>query len=247
MYRLFQDNPQAVLRGLARVLRRLHARAATADAAPAPRARADRHRAAPAPAPRRRTGAAPRRAAGNGTRPVVLDGETPQPLRGAAARIVANMEASLEVPTATSVRSVPGQAARGQPPDPQQPPRARTRGGKVSFTHLIGYAVLRALRAVPHMNSSFGVVDGKPSVVRHEHVNLGLAIDLAEGRRHAHAARPEHQAAPTRSTSPRSTPRTKTSIRKARDEQAHASTTSRARPSRSPTRARSARCTRCRA
>ena len=38
--------------------------------------------------------------------------------------------------------------------------------------------MLRALRAVPAMNSSFGVVDGKPSVVRHEHVNLGLAIDL---------------------------------------------------------------------
>ena len=43
------------------------------------------------------------------------------------------------------------------------------------------------------MNSSFGVVDGKPVVVRHEHVNLGLAIDVAEARRHAHAARAERQ------------------------------------------------------
>src|SRR4029079_15306166 len=54
---------------------------------------------------------------------------------------------------------------------------ARTRGGKVSFTHLIGYAVVRALQKSPHMNASYGVTGGKPSVVRHEHVNLGLAID----------------------------------------------------------------------
>src|SRR6185437_1564113 len=45
-------------------------------------------------------------------------------------------------------------------------------------THIIGFAVLRALTKVPAMNSSFGVVDGAPTVVRHEHVNLGLAIDL---------------------------------------------------------------------
>src|SRR4029077_5236338 len=55
---------------------------------------------------------------------------------------------------------------------------ARTRGGKVSFTHIIGFAVLRALHKVPAVNSGYGVIDGQPSVVRHEHVNLGLAIDV---------------------------------------------------------------------
>ncbi|GIU86785.1 MAG: hypothetical protein KatS3mg009_1300 [Acidimicrobiia bacterium] len=108
---------------------------------------------------------------------MVLDGEEPQPLRGAAARIVANMEASLAVPTATSVRTVPAKLLEVNRQILNNH-LARTRGGKVSFTHLIGYAVVRALEAVPNMNSSYGEVDGTPSVVRHRHVNLGIAIDL---------------------------------------------------------------------
>ena len=43
---------------------------------------------------------------------------------------------------------------------------ARGRGGKVSFTHLIGYAMVRALAAHPEMNNSFAEVDGKPALVR---------------------------------------------------------------------------------
>ena len=54
----------------------------------------------------------------------------------------------------------------------------RTRGGKISFTHLIGFAVVRALADFPVMNRHFAEVDGKPTVVAPEHVNLGLAIDL---------------------------------------------------------------------
>ncbi|HEX8098971.1 MAG TPA: 2-oxo acid dehydrogenase subunit E2, partial [Actinomycetota bacterium] len=50
--------------------------------------------------------------------------------------------------------------------------------GKVSFTHLIGYAILRALEAIPVMKSSFAEVDGQPHVVRPEGVNLGLAVDV---------------------------------------------------------------------
>src|SRR5581483_5446207 len=108
--------------------------------------------------------------------PIVLDGDAPQPLRGAAARIVDNMEASLGVPTATSVRAVPAKLLEVNRQILNNH-LSRTRGGKVSFTHIIGYAVVRALRAVPAMNSSFGIVDGAPTVVRHQHVNLGLAID----------------------------------------------------------------------
>ena len=50
--------------------------------------------------------------------------------------------------------------------------------GKVSFTHLIAYAVLRALADFPALNSAFATEDGKPVVVRHQHVNLGLAVDV---------------------------------------------------------------------
>ena len=52
------------------------------------------------------------------------------------------------------------------------------------------------------MNSAFGVVDGKPDVVRHEHVNLGLAVDVEKSDGSRTLARAEHQATPTRSTSP---------------------------------------------
>ncbi len=101
------------------------------------------------------------------------------PIRGAAARIVTNMEASLGVPTATSFRSVPAKllevnrrVINGY--------LGRTRGGKVSFTHLIGFAVVRAIHdTVPVMNSTYVEdADGKPRVVHHEHVNLGIAVDV---------------------------------------------------------------------
>jgi len=107
-------------------------------------------------------------------------GDVAVPLRGAASRIVANMEASLAVPTATSVRVVPARLleVNRQILNNQL---ARTTGAKVSFTHLIGYAVVKALGEVPALNATYvDEVDGKkgPGVVRHDHVGLGLAVDV---------------------------------------------------------------------
>jgi 2-oxoglutarate dehydrogenase E1 component len=106
--------------------------------------------------------------------------ETATPLRGAAGRIVANMEASLGVPTATSVRAVPAKLLEVNRTIVNNQ-LFRTTGGKVSFTHLIGYAVVKGLVAVPAMNAAFvDDVDGKgtPGVIRHRHVGLGLAVDV---------------------------------------------------------------------
>ena len=106
--------------------------------------------------------------------------DKPVPLRGAAARIVANMEASLGVPTATSVRQVPAKLLEVNRKILNNH-LARTRGGKASFTHLIGFAVVKALQTLPVMNSSFVPdIDGKgtPGVIRHRHVGLGLAVDV---------------------------------------------------------------------
>ena len=101
-----------------------------------------------------------------------------QVLRGAQARIVQNMEASLGVPTATSFRVVPARLLEVNRKILNNH-LSRTRGGKVSFTHLIGYAIVQALKDVSVLNSSFlAGADGKPSVVRHEHVGLGLAVDV---------------------------------------------------------------------
>jgi len=98
------------------------------------------------------------------------------PLRGPAARVVANMESSLSVPTATSVRAVPAKLLIDNRIVVNNY-LARSRGGKVSFTHLIGWAVVRALKAMPQMNYGFVEVDGKPALHQPEHINLGLAID----------------------------------------------------------------------
>ncbi len=102
------------------------------------------------------------------------------PLRGAAGRIVANMEASLGVPTATSVRVVPAKLLEVNRTVINDQ-LFRTTGGKVSFTHLIGYAVVKSLIAVPNMNAAFVAdADGKgtPGVLKHTHVGLGLAVDV---------------------------------------------------------------------
>jgi len=102
-----------------------------------------------------------------------------QKLRGPAARVVTNMESSLEVPTATSVRAVPAKLMVDNRIVVNNH-LARGRGGKVSFTHLIGFALVEAVREMPAMNSSYTLVDGKPGVLAPAHVNLGLAIDLAK-------------------------------------------------------------------
>ncbi|MEV0071490.1 MULTISPECIES: multifunctional oxoglutarate decarboxylase/oxoglutarate dehydrogenase thiamine pyrophosphate-binding subunit/dihydrolipoyllysine-residue succinyltransferase subunit [unclassified Amycolatopsis] len=102
--------------------------------------------------------------------------ETKQ-LRGAAAAIAKNMDASLTVPTATSVRAVPAKLMADNRIVINNHLN-RTRGGKISFTHLIGYAMVRALKDFPNMNRHYQLIDGKPFSVTPEHVNFGLAIDM---------------------------------------------------------------------
>ena len=108
-----------------------------------------------------------------------LSQDNVQPLRGAAARTVTNMEASLSVPTATSVRVVPAKLLIDNRVVINNHLR-RSRGGKVSFTHLIGYALIKALELMPQMNTGFGQKDGKPALITPSHINLGLAIDMAK-------------------------------------------------------------------
>ena len=114
------------------------------------------------------------------------NGETPAsaspggggvPLRGAAARVAQNMEASLAVPTATSVRFVPAKLLEENRRVVNRFLEG-SRGGKVSFTHLIGWAVVTALGAVPAMKRSYVLAADAPAVATAEAVNLGLAVDV---------------------------------------------------------------------
>ena len=168
---------------------------ATAASSPAPAPTA----AAPAAAPASSPGTAPAAAPTAGRAPAPAgpsaapaasrpsadagssgeDGPAGDQIRGVGARIVANMELSLGVPTATSFREVPAKLLEvnrriinGY--------LGRTRGGKVSFTHLIGYAVVRAIADhVPVMNNTYVEgPQGEPRLVRNAHVGLGLAVDI---------------------------------------------------------------------
>src|SRR3984957_10985484 len=100
-----------------------------------------------------------------------------QVLRGAAAAVVKNMSASLDVPTATSVRAIPAKLMIDNRIVINNHLK-RTRGGKISFTHVLGYAIVQATKKFPNMNRHFAEVDGNPNVVTPAHTNLGLAIDL---------------------------------------------------------------------
>ncbi|AQA04124.1 alpha-ketoglutarate decarboxylase [Mycobacterium sp. MS1601] len=104
-------------------------------------------------------------------------GDETQVLRGAAAAVVKNMNVSLEVPTATSVRAIPAKAMIDNRVVINNHLK-RTRGGKISFTHLLGYAIVQGVKKFPNMNRHFAEIDGKPNAVTPAHTNLGLAIDL---------------------------------------------------------------------
>jgi multifunctional 2-oxoglutarate metabolism enzyme len=131
--------------------------------------------AAPAPAPAAPPPAAPRPAA---AAPAPTAGnQKATPLRGAASKIAQNMEASLSVPTATSLRNIPVKLL-------EENRRvinhhlSLTGQSKASFTHVIAWAMVKASGTFPHMNSTFASIDGQPTRIDREDVNLGIAIDV---------------------------------------------------------------------
>ncbi len=105
-------------------------------------------------------------------------------LKGMAKTLAANMDSSLSIPTATSVRAIPAKLLIDNRIVINSH-LGRTRGGKVSFTHIIGYAIIRALKEFPSQNVFYDIVDDKPVVVAPANINFGLAIDIpkADGSR----------------------------------------------------------------
>lgn len=98
-------------------------------------------------------------------------------IAGSSARILENMENSLSIPVATSQRSIPvklleenRQLINGY--------LKKKNAGKISFTHIIGWAIIKSLQKIPAMNNAFSEVDGRPLLVKRKHINLGLAIDV---------------------------------------------------------------------
>ncbi|HEX8495063.1 MAG TPA: multifunctional oxoglutarate decarboxylase/oxoglutarate dehydrogenase thiamine pyrophosphate-binding subunit/dihydrolipoyllysine-residue succinyltransferase subunit [Pyrinomonadaceae bacterium] len=102
-----------------------------------------------------------------------------QPIRGAALKIVENMEASLSVPTATSQRRIPVKLLDENRRIINKYLQESGRG-KASYTHLIAWAIIRALEEFPQLNDGFAEQDGAPVRLRRESVNLGVAVDLTK-------------------------------------------------------------------
>jgi multifunctional 2-oxoglutarate metabolism enzyme len=95
-----------------------------------------------------------------------------QPMRGSAAALARYMEESRAIPTATSFRTLAVTTLDGR----RRELKAADR--KVSFTHLIAYAIARAAEDMPVMSHHFAEIDGKPHRVEDGQVNLGLAVDV---------------------------------------------------------------------
>jgi len=108
------------------------------------------------------------------------DKEELQAIVGVANKIAVNMDLSLTVPTATSQRSVPVKVIDENRHFINQ---HQTLHGlsKVSYTHLIGWAIVQALKKTPALNNAYALVDGKPHRVVRPEINLGIAVDV-EGK-----------------------------------------------------------------
>jgi multifunctional 2-oxoglutarate metabolism enzyme len=109
-------------------------------------------------------------------RPAVEEGGL-EPLRGAAARIVENMQASLAVPVATSQRTIAVKVADENRTIINQH-RTLVGRSKVSYTHLIAWAVIKAIRAFPNLNGAFVERDGQPFRQTRPEIHFGVAIDV---------------------------------------------------------------------
>ncbi len=98
-------------------------------------------------------------------------GASTEPIRGPAATLARFMDESRSIPTATSFRTLAVDALAGRRG------QLKAAGKKLSFTHLIAWAIVRATDDMPVMAHSFTEVEGKPHRVTPESVSLGLAVD----------------------------------------------------------------------
>ena len=125
------------------------------------------------------------------TVPAILPGDIAQPIRGGALRVVENMEASLSVPTATSMRSIPVRTLEENRRILNKH-RDATAASKISFTHLVAWAIVRALDTFPRLNDCYAELEGQAHRIQRDQVRLGIAVDVR--RRTARArSRSQHQ------------------------------------------------------
>ena len=134
--------------------------------------------AAATPAPSESPAAPPVVEAPAAARPVPSQAPTGSiPLRGAPAALVKHMEESLLIPTATSFRTIRVDVLDERRRRLNQGVQAQGRPEKLSYTHLVAWAITRAVKDVPTMAVAFDRVEGVPTRVARG-VHLGLAVDV---------------------------------------------------------------------
>ncbi|NUN70558.1 MAG: multifunctional oxoglutarate decarboxylase/oxoglutarate dehydrogenase thiamine pyrophosphate-binding subunit/dihydrolipoyllysine-residue succinyltransferase subunit [Bacteroidetes bacterium] len=98
-------------------------------------------------------------------------------ISGVAGKIVDNMEASLTLPTATSLRVVPVKVLDENRSLLNKYLGSRSRG-KVSYTHIVAWAIVKALKKYPNINASFTRVEGQAYRDEKTQINIGIAVDM---------------------------------------------------------------------
>lgn len=104
-------------------------------------------------------------------------GEEAIQIKGVGERIIENMTSSLTIPIATSFRAIPVKVLEENRLIINSYLK-KTNSGKISFTHIIGWAIVKALASIPALNNAFTVIDGQPNLIKKNSINLGLAVDL---------------------------------------------------------------------
>ncbi len=102
---------------------------------------------------------------------------SPQLITGVGAKIIENMTESLAIPTATSLRTISVKLLEENRIIINQYLK-KVGLDKVSFTHIVAYAVVQSAKRISGMNNSFAYIDGKPNLIKRTYVNLGIAVDV---------------------------------------------------------------------
>jgi 2-oxoglutarate dehydrogenase E1 component len=112
-----------------------------------------------------------------GRQPARLPASASQ-IKGPAARLVANMTESLSVPTATTLRTIAVATLEARRKELNSRLQTAGRKEKLSFTHLIAFALVQAAKRHPVMGHTLLIQDGVPYRVQPEGIGLGLAVDV---------------------------------------------------------------------
>jgi 2-oxoglutarate decarboxylase len=107
----------------------------------------------------------------------IAPGTAVTPLKGPAATLTTYMEQSLSIPTATSFRSVLVDVLDARRKELNGAVKAAGRAERVSFTHLIAYALVRTAHEMPFITYSFRRDESGAPMRLEPGIHLGLAVD----------------------------------------------------------------------